>query len=318
MGKPLCNCTVCHVVTLRGLNFSWKELCDKLGLKRLYVAASAYWRFQKKGSYKAGQSTGRPKKLIGEVQNNPKTSAEKIRVMWNSSSTTNGVSAKMIRRVLHKYGIRGRTAAKGIAIRLKIALNQIRWCNQRKTWSVADWKRIVFRHEVRFRLFSGGRVTVWRRNDKRFDPSCVVSKSIDKWSIIFWVIIRSDGKKMLIEGPDRIMSDDYLRILHQALEDVITDEVILQHDNCPFDKAEIVNDCLRDNQVLAIDWPSYSPDLKLIEIVWAIMKHRLASQPLTSNNLKEVVQMTWNSITLEAVSKLYEPMPERVELVIKN
>ncbi len=113
-------------------------------------------------------------------------------------------------------------------------------------------------------------------------------------------------------------SDDYVRILHQALGDVITDEVILQHDNCPVHKAEIVNDWLRDNQVLAIDWPSYSPDLNLIENVWAIMKLRLASPHLTFKNLEEVVQMTWNSITLGTVSELYESMPERVQQVIKN
>ena len=35
--------------------------------------------------------------------------------------------------------------------------------------------------------------------------------------------------------------------------------------NCPVYKVAIVNDWLRDNQVLAIDWLSYSPDLNLIE-----------------------------------------------------
>ncbi len=39
---------------------------------------------------------------------------------------------------------------------------------------------------------------------------------------------------------------------------------------------------------------------------------------LTSHHLKEVVGMTWISITLETVSKLYESMPERVQRVIKK
>ena len=99
---------------------------------------------------------------------------------------------------------------------------------------------------------------------------------------------------------------------------MITDKVILQHDNCNFYKAEIVKDWLRDKLVLAIDWPSCSPDLNLIENVWAIMKRRLASQHATFNNHEEVVQMNWNSFTLETVSKLYESMPERVQQVIKN
>ncbi len=123
---------------------------------------------------------------------------------------------------------------------------------------------------------------------------------------------------MWIKCRDRMKLDDYMRILHQALGDVITDEDILQRDNCPVHKTKIINDWLRDNQVLAIDWPSYGPDLNLIETVWAIMTCRLGSQHLTFNNLEEVVQMTWSSITLETVSKLYESIPERVQQVIKN
>ncbi len=142
--------------------------------------------------------------LIREVQNNPKTSTEKV--MWNSR--TNGVSAKTIRRVLLKYGITGRSAAKTIPMRPKTALSRIRWCKHRKTWSATDWKGIVITEEVRFRLGSVGRVTVWRRNGKRFDPSCAVSKSTDKRSILFWGIVRNDGQKMLIKCPDRMKSDD--------------------------------------------------------------------------------------------------------------
>ncbi len=188
MGKPLCDFTVYQVVTLRGLNLSWQGICDKLGLKNRHVATSAYRRIQKNGSYKTGNSTGRWKKidagmerkLIYEVQNNPKTSAETMRVMWNSFSTTNGVSAKTIGR----YTASEADQLQKLAMRPKTALNRIRWGKQRKTWSVAGWKRILFTDEVTFRLFSDGRVTEWRRSGKRFDPSCVVSKNTNKRSMM--------------------------------------------------------------------------------------------------------------------------------------
>ncbi len=115
---------------------------------------------------------------------------------------------------------------KTIAIGPKTALNRIRWYKQRKNGSVANWKRIVFTDEVKIPLSSDSRVTVWRRNGKRFYPSCVVSKSTDKRSIMFWGIVRSDGQKILIKCPDRMKSDDYVRFLHQVLLDVITNEVI--------------------------------------------------------------------------------------------
>ncbi len=55
---------------------------------------------------------------------------------------------------------------------------------------------------------------------------------------MFWRIVRSDGQSILIECPERMKSDDYVRFLHQAPGGVITEEVILQHDNCPVHKAE--------------------------------------------------------------------------------
>ena len=69
MGKPLCDHTVYQVVSLRGLSFSWQEICDNLGFKSRYVAASAYRRFPKNGSYKAGKSTG-GKSLMPEWNGN--------------------------------------------------------------------------------------------------------------------------------------------------------------------------------------------------------------------------------------------------------
>ncbi len=172
----------------------------------------------------------------------------------NLFNARNGIAAVLtIRRVLRNYGIRGRSAAKTIANPPKTSLDWIGWCNQRMAWSVADWKRIVFTDEVSFDCVSSDcRVTVWRRNGKRFDPSCVVSKSRDKRSIMFWGIVASEGRKMLIKCRDRMESDNYVRILRQALRDAITDEVILQQDDFPAHKAEDVNNWLRDNPVLVL------------------------------------------------------------------
>ncbi len=54
---------------------------------------------------------------------------------------------------------------------------KLRWCNQRKTWSVTDRKRIVFTDEVRLRLPSDGRVTV---------PPCEndTAKREEIWSVL--------------------------------------------------------------------------------------------------------------------------------------
>ncbi len=95
-------------------------------------------------------------------------------------STTNGLSAKW-------FGIIGTSAAKTFTIETKTALNRIRLCNQCKTWSVADWKRIVITDELNFQLCFDGITTEWTQIWSRLVP-----KSTNKRSIMFWGVVHID------------------------------------------------------------------------------------------------------------------------------
>ncbi len=220
------------------------------------------------------------RKLVREVQDNPNTSAEKIRVMWNFFSITNGISSKSLRRVLYKYGIRSRSAAKIIANVPKLRI--IWWCSQRYKWSVADWKRIVFTNEVRFWLSFDGKV-----------HNSVETKRQEIWSVLF-------GSEENRQAMDKVLSlrrsknvdqlsrhNEVRRLCERSSRRTDNGRGHLTNncphqDNCPVHKAEIVNDWLRDNQVLAFDWPSYNTDFNFIENIWAIIRRRLSSFQMIS------------------------------------
>ena len=79
---------------------------------------------------------GRPEKLskkdkrliIRSVENDPKTTLQRIRVKYNSFATSKSVSRSTIRRVLKKYGLVSRVAAKKFQLNKKQRTTRKKWC----------------------------------------------------------------------------------------------------------------------------------------------------------------------------------------------
>ena len=59
--------------------------------------------------------------------------------------------------------------------------------------------------------------------------------------------------------------------------------LIFQHDNAPMHKAQIIQQFLAEKRWEVIEWPAYSPDLKIIENFRAIVKIRLQKHIDTNN-----------------------------------
>ena len=138
MVKPLDSYVVCKIVTLREMGLSYKEIKEKLGLNSRSTAQTAYQRFLRTNSYVAKKPPGRPEKLsekeqrliVRRVEKDPKTILERVRVLQNSFSTVKTVSKCTNRRILKKYGIVSRKAAKKFNLNKKQRLIRKRWCSR--------------------------------------------------------------------------------------------------------------------------------------------------------------------------------------------
>ncbi|GFY03028.1 HTH_Tnp_Tc3_2 domain-containing protein [Trichonephila clavipes] len=67
------------------------------------------------------------------------------------------------------------------------------FCRPRATWSVTDWRRVIFSDESRFSLSADDhRTRVWRRTGQRSDPAFIVerhtaiSQGVTVWGAISW------------------------------------------------------------------------------------------------------------------------------------
>ena len=98
------------------------------------------------------------------------------------------------------------------------------------------------------------------------------------------------------------------------------------HDNAPVHTAGIVKEVLDELGVDAMVWPPHSPNLNLIEILWASMKGKiyelypgLEHAPNTEASkrlLVQTAQEAWHAIEDRVLISLSDSMPNRVHAVI--
>uniref|UniRef100_A0A3B1K5Q0 Tc1-like transposase DDE domain-containing protein n=1 Tax=Astyanax mexicanus TaxID=7994 RepID=A0A3B1K5Q0_ASTMX len=69
-------------------------------------------------------------------------------------------------------------------------------------------------------------------------------------------------------------------------------------------------------EVLA--WPANSPDLNVIENLWAIVKRKIRDRkPTTLDQLKQNIATAWEAVSAETCDKLVKSMPQRLQAVIQ-
>jgi transposase len=93
-------------------------------------------------------------------------------------------------------------------------------------------------------------------------------------------------------------------------------KLVFQMDNDPKNTSKVVAKWLKENKVKVLEWPSQSPDLNLIENVWAeLKKHVRARRPTNLTQFQQLCQEEWDKIHPTYCGKLVEGYPKRLTQV---
>jgi hypothetical protein len=95
---------------------------------------------------------------------------------------------------------------------------------------------------------------------------------------------------------------------------------IFMQDGAPCHTSKKSMQSLNNANVPVLKWPGNSPDLNVIETLWAVVKRRLRGLTLqTKQELVSAIKHVWmeDISVVETCRKLIATMPDRVQAVIK-
>jgi transposase len=92
---------------------------------------------------------------------------------------------------------------------------------------------------------------------------------------------------------------------------------VFMHDNAPPHKAKSTMDWLATNNIIALPWPPYSPDINPIENVWGKMKNVIRKElPATLDELEDRCLTIWNGFDSSYSERLVDSMHSRLTNIV--
>jgi transposase len=186
------------------------------------------------------------------------------------------------------------------------------------------WFQVVFTDEC----------TIQRNTKKKKwwvpKESEVPATQVARWgpTANVWGCITIDGVSALEVFQGTMTSERYLDILRRKLMRNLptlnpvnvkgkdSKPLIWQQDGASYHVTDEVYRVLGKRNITILPWPPKSPDLNLIESVWALLKNRLKNSYETREDLVEDIVNVWYSIQSKHIVNLYSSMKDRIQAVI--
>lgn len=314
-----------QIVQLIQRGESQRCVSRSLGVSRCAIQA-IYKKFVDTGSVENKVKMGRPQRtslrekrtLIRLSRQNPFLSAVQLKNNWK---TEHSVSTSTVKRILRKYGLLGRIAAKKPLLNKKHKADRLKWCRDHLHWNHDNFKRLIYSDECKIELFRNKRVYVRRVKGSRFNER-YTQKTVKFGgkSLMVWGAVKATGERSLVQCLPRMNASEYQRVLACGLKEIYKRNDILVQDGAPCHTAKSTSNFLRTQKITVMNnWPAQSPDLNIIENLWSILKRSVSQMPAkTINDLWNNCLHVWNNIPNQTIENLFFSIPSRIRSVIHN
>ncbi|KAK3549753.1 hypothetical protein QTP86_007766 [Hemibagrus guttatus] len=276
------------------------------------------YKWRKHGTVENLPRRGRPTKitpraqrqLIQEVTKHPTTTSKELQASLASVKVS--VHDSTIRKRLGKNGLHGRVpkrkpllSKKNIKARLSFARNHLD--DPQDFWENTLWtdetKTELFRRSVSH--------YVWRKSNTAFQKKIITpTVKYGGGSVMVWGCSAASGPGRLAVINGTMNSAVYQKILKENVRPSVCDLKlkrmwVLQQDNDPKNTSKSTSEWLKKNKMKTLEWPSQSPDLNPIEMLWHDLKKVVhARKPSNVAELQQFCKDEWAKIPPQRCNRL--------------
>lgn len=241
------------------------------------------------------------------------------------------VSTRTLQRRLKDQGLVCRVRKKKQFLNKKAREARRQWAMAHINWTVDDWKQVIFSDESKYMLFkSDGRDYAYFKPGQALDPR-FVKKAVKHGGghVMVWGCVTAEGMGELHRVVGNMNAVDYVQILDKNIPKTLRKHrlkvrgpsaILFQQDNDPKHRSKAAEAWFMRKKLRKLPWPSYSPDMNIIEHVWDQLDRLIRARDQLPRNLEELwqaLQEEWVNFPKHSLDKLFESMPHRVEALLK-
>lgn len=235
------------------------------------------------------------------------------------AATGQRLSIRTVYRRIRSFGLQSYRPRLILPLTQRHRDARLQWCQERAQWD-QEWNRVVFSDESRFCLWAhdGRRRVRRRRGERREVQYCLERETALTRGVTVWGAIAYGSRSPLVFLQGNLNAQGYINDILEPVTLPYLQELenhIFQQDNARPHTAAATTRFLHEANVRVLPWPAKSPDLSPIEHVWDKIGRRLGQLPVPPMNLQQLrneIQLAWDTIPQEEINRLIRSMPDRV------
>uniref|UniRef100_A0A3Q3JS38 Transposase n=1 Tax=Monopterus albus TaxID=43700 RepID=A0A3Q3JS38_MONAL len=262
------------------------------------------------------------RKMLKEVSKNPKMSSRDLQQALATVDVE--VHASTIRKRLHKFNLHGRRARRKPLLSKRNIKARLTFARENVDKDQDFWNNVRWTDESKIELFGHqSRGHVWHKPNTAFqEKNLIPTVKHGGGSVMVWGCFAAAGPGQLTIIESTMNSTVYQKVLEEHVRPSVRKLKLkrnwtMQHDNDPKHTSKSTKDWLKKKKWRVLEWPSQSPDLNPIEMLWGDLKRAVhARNPSNISQLKQFCIEEWDKIPSDRCQRLLDGYKNRLTAVI--